>query len=168
MTTATATSRRERDAATDGQYVTLGVDREIFAVEVEKVREILDLQPLSRVPNAPAFLVGMIDVRGLGVPVIDLRVKLGLPAAPPTPSARIVVMEVDVAGRPTPMGLMADRVFEVAPLAATSMEPPPEIGVRWRSDYIQAIARRNGAFVIIFNLSHLFAADEAAFVGEKE
>lgn len=151
----------------DAQYVTLGIDREVFAVEVEKVREILDLQPVSRVPNAPAFLLGMIDVRGQGVPVIDLRVKLGLPPIPPSSHTRIVVLEAEIGGCAALMGLMADRVFEVAALNDQALEAPPEIGARWRSDYIRAIGRRNGAFVIIFNLSHLFSADEAAFVGEK-
>ena len=149
----------------DAQYVTLGIDREIFAVEVEKVREILDAQPVSRVPNAPAFLLGMIDVRGQGVPVIDLRVKLGLPPVPPTEHTRIVVLEVETGGRAVSMGLMADRVFEVTALTGQALEPPPEVGVRWRSDYIRAIGRRNGAFVIVFDLSHLFSAEEAAFVG---
>lgn len=165
MTTTASSARRDDDFKSNSQYVTLGVEREVFAVDVDRVREILDLQPLSRVPNAPPFMVGMIDVRGRGVPVIDLRVKLGLPAVPPTPSTRILVMETTIAGRSTLLGLMTDRVFEVAPLAASSMEPPPEIGVRWRSEYIRAIARHNGAFVIIFNLSHLFAADEVAFIG---
>jgi purine-binding chemotaxis protein CheW len=149
----------------DAQYVTLGIDREVFAVEVEKVREILDAQPVSRVPNAPAFLLGMIDVRGQGVPVIDLRVKLGLPPAPPTEHTRIVVLEVVAGGRTVPMGLMADRVFEVTALAGQTLEPPPEVGVRWRSDYIRAIGRRNGAFVIVFDLSCLFSAEDAAFIG---
>jgi Chemotaxis signal transduction protein len=151
-----------RDSA---QYVTIGIDREIFAVEVGQVREILDMQPVSRVPSAPAFLAGMIDVRGQGVPVIDLRTKLGLPLAPVTEHTRIVVLEVTVDGRPATMGMIADRVIEVTALAEHALEAPPEVGGRWRSDYIRAMGRSGGAFVIIFDLSRLFTSDEIVLAG---
>jgi chemotaxis protein methyltransferase CheR len=115
------------------QYVTLGIDREVFAVEVAVVKEILDMRPISWVPNAPPFMLGMIDVRGAAVPVIDLRLKLGLPAAPPTEHTRIIVLETPLGGRVRLLGLVADRVFEVTPLAEQDQEPPPEVGVRCRA-----------------------------------
>ncbi|SEH30862.1 chemotaxis protein CheW [Magnetospirillum fulvum] len=146
------------------QYVTIGIDREIFAVEVEQVREILDLRPVSRVPNAPPFLAGMIDVRGQGVPVIDLRTKLGLLPVEPTEHTRIVVLEVPVGNRQITMGMIADRVIEVTSLAEHDLEPPPDVGVRWRSDYIRAIGRSGGAFVIVFDLSRLFSSEDAALM----
>lgn len=150
--------------AAQAQYVTLGVDHEIFAVEVEKVREILDMRPIVRIPNAPSFLLGIIDVRGRSVPVIDLRLKLGLTARAVTEQTRIVVLEVDLEERALFMGLLADRVFEVTALDEQDLERPPELGVRWRSDYIRAIGRRNSAFVIIFDLEHLLSCDEAALL----
>ncbi|MGQ9370640.1 chemotaxis protein CheW [Azospirillum sp. A39] len=144
------------------QYVTLGVDRDVFAVPVERVQEILDLRPIARLPHAPPFLLGMIDVRGRGVPVIDLRVRLGLPPAEPTVSTRILVLEVTVGGRELVLGLLADRVFEVTGLDGDRLEPPPQIGVRWRSDTIVGVGRRGDAFVTVFDLSRLFSADEAS------
>lgn len=152
----------------DAQYVTLGIDREIFAVEVEQVREILDMCQISRVPNAPAFMAGMIDVRGQGVPVIDLRLKLGLPSAQATEHTRIVVLEVPVERRTVVMGMIADRVIEVTPLSEHDLESPPEVGVRWRSDYIRAMGRSGGAFVIVFDLARLFTSDEVALVTARE
>jgi purine-binding chemotaxis protein CheW len=83
----------------DTPFVILGLDREVFAVPVETVVEILDMRPMFRVPDAPAHLAGLIDVRGRGVPVVDLRVKLGLPAVPPTETTRIIVLDVHVDGR---------------------------------------------------------------------
>lgn len=151
-------------AAEQVQYVTLGVDNEIFAVEVGKVREILDMRPIARIPNAPAFFLGIIDVRGRAVPVIDLRVKLGLKTAETTDQTRIVVLEVDLVGRSLFMGLLADRVFEVTSLDEQELEQPPELGIRWRSDYIRAIGRRNASFVIVFDLEHLLSSDEAALL----
>src|SRR5258708_2544522 len=129
----------ENQVADIAQFVTLGIEQEVFAVPVETVQEILAMRPLFRVPEAPSYLAGLIDVRGRGVPVIDLRAKLGLPSAPATENTRILVLEVPVSGRTLVLGLVADRVFEVAALDAKQIEPPPDLGVRWRSDYISGV-----------------------------
>jgi purine-binding chemotaxis protein CheW len=153
--------------ARDAQFVTLGIGREVFAVPVEAVVEILDLRPVFRIPETPAYLAGLIDVRGRGVPVIDLRTKLGLPAADATESSRILVLEVGIAGRSTVLGLIADRVFEVMPLDLRQLEAAPDIGVAWRSDYIRGIGRRGDSFVIVFDLAKLFSTDEVALLGAQ-
>lgn len=150
---------------TDAQFVTLGIDREVFAVPVETVLEILDMREMFRVPDAPAYLAGLIDLRGRSVPVIDLRVKLGLPAVAATETTRIMVLEVPVAGKKLVLGLIADRVFEVAALDGGRLEPPPDIGTKWRSDYISGVGRRGDGFVVVFDLGRLFASDEPAFLG---
>ncbi|HYD68930.1 chemotaxis protein CheW [Azospirillum sp.] len=144
------------------QYVTLGVGHEVFALPVEVVQEILDPRPIAHLPQAPAHLLGMIDVRGRGVPVIDLRRKLGLAPAEAGASGdgtRILVLEVPVAGRGLVLGLVADRVFEVTALDEDRLAPPPEIGARWNSACIAGVGRRGGAFVIVFDLERLLAAD---------
>lgn len=142
------------------QYVTLGVEQEIFAVDVALVHEILDVRPISRIPNAPAHLLGMIDVRRRTVPVIDLRTKLGLPPIPPSLTTRIVVLDVPLNGRMALLGLLADRVYEVTPLSEHSLEEAPDIGVRWRSQFIKGVGRRNGKFVIVLDVGRLFGSDE--------
>jgi purine-binding chemotaxis protein CheW len=148
------------------QYVTLGVGEEIFAVEVTRVHEILDLVPVVRLPNAPAHILGMIDVRRRAVPVVDLRVKLGLSPTIATEQSRILVLDVDVGGRTVVLGLMADRVYEVTDLADHAIEPPPDIGMRWRSDYIRGVGRRGQSFVVIFDLSRLFSEEDVPLLGE--
>jgi purine-binding chemotaxis protein CheW len=147
--------------ATEHQFVTLGIEREVFGVPVESVLEILDLRPIFRVPEAPAYLLGLIDLRGRSVPVIDLRAKLGLPAIPATETTRILVLEVEVSGRALVLGLLADRVFEVLAFDAGDIEPPPDIGVRWRSEYIRGVGHRDARFVIIFDLPRLFSTEDA-------
>lgn len=146
------------------QFVTLGIDREVFGVPVSSVLEILDMRPMFRLPEAPPYLAGLIDVRGRGVPAIDLRVKLGLPPVPATENTRILVLEVMVGARPVTLGLIADRVIEVISLVLDDIEPTPEIGLRWRSDYIHGIGRRNDSFVIIFSLPNLFSREEAMLI----
>jgi purine-binding chemotaxis protein CheW len=151
----------------DVQFVTLGIENEVYAVPVATVVEILDTRPVFRIPETPAYLAGLIDVRGRGVPVIDLRIKLGLSATTMTENTRILVLEVPVAGRQIVLGLIADRVFEVMPLDLRQLEAPPDIGVAWRSDYIRGVGRRGKGFVIVFDLAKLFSTDEAAIIGRS-
>jgi len=158
----------DKPAARDvGPCVTLGIDQEVFAVPVEAVQEILAMRPVFRIPDAPRYLRGLIDVRGRGVPVIDLRVKLGLPAAPETENSRILVLEVPLAARPLVLGLVADRVFEVAGLDDGRVEPPPDVGARWRSDYIRGIGRRNNTFVVVLDLAKLFSSADARLLDAR-
>src|ERR1700754_3639616 len=108
----------ESAASHDAQFVTLGIDREVFAVPGDAVLEILDMRPMFRIPEAPGYLAGLIDVRGRGVPVIDLRLKLGLPAQPATETTRILVLEFALNNQEgveqrLVLGLIADRVIEV-------------------------------------------------------
>lgn len=154
---------REAGKATgaEKQFVTLNIDREVFAIPVDAVHEILDMQPTFRVPETPGHMLGLIDWRGRSVPVLDLRAKLGLPSIPPTPTTRILVLEATVCGRALVLGLVADRVIEVLTFGAGEIEPAPEIGVRWRSDYITGVGHRNASFVIILNLARLFSEEEA-------
>jgi purine-binding chemotaxis protein CheW len=143
-------------------YVTLGVGDEVFGVDVAIVREILAYRTAVHLPNAPPFLVGVVDVRGCTVPVIALRLKLGLPAASITDDSRILVLEIDVEGRQLVVGLLADRVFEVAEFELDALEAAPDVGVRWKSEYIRGIGRLRGDFVIIFDMEHLLSSADVA------
>ncbi|ABC22203.1 chemotaxis protein CheW [Rhodospirillum rubrum] len=154
----------QKDVSGETQFVTLGIDREIFAVPVEAVVEILDIRPMFRIPETPAYFAGLIDVRGRGVPVIDLRLKLGLTAATVTENTRILVLDIAVGGRQLVLGLIADKVFEVMGLDVGQLEAPPDIGVAWRSEYIRGIGRRGNDFVILFNLPKLFSTEEVALL----
>lgn len=137
------------------QYVTLGVAEEIFAVPVTRVQEILDMRPIARLPRAPDNLLGMIDVRGEGVPVLDLRLTLGMGAAIDTENTRIVVLSVETAHGPVVLGLRADRVFEVTLLDSDALDPAPAISAGWSGHCIEGIGRRNGQFVTVLDLDRL-------------
>lgn len=149
------------------QFVTLGIDHEVFAVPVNSVLEILDMRPTFRIPDAPLHVVGLIDVRGRAVPVIDLRLKLRLQAIPVTDNTRILVLELPLPDRKLTIGLIADRVFEVAGLDPQSIAPPPDIGTTWRSDYISGVGRRNDNFVVIFDLPNLLSNDDVILLSTQ-
>ena len=137
------------------QYVTLGVAEELFAAPISKVQEILDMQAIARLPRAPDNLLGMIDVRGQGVPVLDLRLTLDMPDAPDTENTRIVVLTVNGPLAPVTLGLRADRVFEVTVLDSDVLDPPPAISAGWSNHCIEGIGRRNGRFVTVLDLDRL-------------
>jgi purine-binding chemotaxis protein CheW len=137
------------------QYVTLGVAEELFAAPVTKVQEILDMRTISRLPRAPENFLGIIDVRGQGVPVLDLRLTLGMEPKADTETTRIVVLSVNGASGPVTLGLRADRVFEVTVLDTDTLDPPPAVNARWQNHCIEGIGRRNGAFVTVLDLDKL-------------
>lgn len=137
------------------QYVTLGVAEEIFAAPVTKVLEILDMRPIARLPRAPENLLGMIDVRGEGVPVLDLRLTLDMSPAPDTENTRIVVLAVNGPDGIVTLGLRADRVFEVTILDGEALDPPPALSDGRGERIIEGIGRRNGLFVTVLDLDRL-------------
>jgi len=147
------------------QYLTLGLDGETFGIGIRNVREILDMRPISKVPHAPDFLLGMIDVRGTSFPIVDLRIKLDLPAVPATEATRIIILDVPMNDRFVGVGFVADRVFEVTGIDESKIEPPPVVGGRWKSDYLAGIGRKGDGFVMIFDLAKLMASS-AGVVGD--
>lgn len=142
------------------QVVTFSLGAEAFAVPVTLVREILDYRETFRIPNGPAYLLGLTDVRGQGVSTIDFRLRLGLTPIEPTPATRILVVDVPLADRVLALGLVVDRVLEVATFAADQIETAPDIGVKWRSDYIGGVVRRAEGFVVLIDVARIFSSDE--------
>ncbi len=149
-------------AAANSSFVTLRAGGENFAIEVCFVREILEYSPITPLPQAPPFLLGVINVRGCTVPVVDLCIKLGLPTVPVSVDTRILVLEITVAGRQLVVGLLVDKVFEVAEFEAGSLEAVPDVGGPWNSEYIRAISYLGGNFVVIFDMERLFGSNDAA------
>ena len=141
--------------------LTLRLQDELFAVEACSVREILDLVPITEVPNASPFVGGLINVRGRVVPLADLRVMFGMDRPEPDQDTRIVVMEIDIDGEPTVAGILADKVHDVTDIEAASIEEAPKVGMRWRPEFIRGIGKRNGGFIIIPDLGRIFATQGA-------
>ena len=144
----------------DIQVVVFGLGEEEFGLPVASVREILDHRSAYRVPNAPAWFLGLTDVRGLSVPMVDLRVRLGMAPADATLATRVLVVDVPV-GRDAPLalGLVVDRVMDVSTFGPASVGASPDIGGRWRSEQIEAILRRDAGFVALLDAARLFGSD---------
>jgi Chemotaxis signal transduction protein len=153
MTGATVNDNRAFEA------LTLGLGGEVFAIDANSVREILDLIPVTEVPGARPFVGGLVNVRGKVVPLADLRLKFGMVQAPPTVDTRVVVVEIDLGGEATVVGLLADKVYEVTGIGRASVEHTPDIGMKWRSDFIKGIGKRGSEFIVIPDIVRIFSAD---------
>ena len=142
--------------------LTMRLDDEIFAIDAESVREILDIVPITRVPSASEAVFGLINVRGSVVPLADFRVLFAMERQARTNDTRIVVVEVELDGERLIAGLLADKVYEVVDIDEGAREPAPRVGMRWPSEFVRGIAQRNDTFVIIPNVENIFATLAAA------
>lgn len=163
-----STASKEEDAmvAQDGtnQYLTFELDGEIFALGIAKVREVLDFTTVTRVPRMPAFIRGVINLRGSVVPVVDMRLKFGLPPADQTINTCIIIVEIDVDGEQVALGALADSVKEVVELDGSDIESAPRIGTRLNTDFILGMGRRDDRFLILLDINRVFSGDELTAV----
>lgn len=142
------------------QYLTFKLDDEIFALDVSKVREILEITSITKVPQTPAYMRGVINLRGSVVPVIDMRLKFGMSETNQTVNTCIIVTEVDMGGDTTVLGTLADSVQEVVEMEPDSIEPAPHIGTKLNTDFIKGMGKVDTDFVMILDIDKVFSADE--------
>ncbi len=149
------------------RYLTFRLGHELFAINVFKAREVLDLSHITRVPTAPGYLRGVVNVRGNAIPVVDLRTKFGLPVAEDSLNTRIIVMELLIDGESVVVGGLADAVHEVLELEPHEINDPPSLGMRWRTDLILGMGRRNDRFTIILDIERVFSTEEVTALAEN-
>jgi purine-binding chemotaxis protein CheW len=140
------------------EALTFDLRGETFALEAGLVREVLDLLPETGVPGAPPFVSAVINFRGRVIPLVDLRVAFDLETAAPTIDSRIVVIEYELGGETALIGLRADKVHEVTSIDHAVTEEAPRVGLRWRSDFVRLLARRDGDVIVIPDLDQIVAA----------
>ncbi len=153
------------------QYLTFTLDKELYAMDIAKVREVLEYTEITRVPRTPEFLRGVINVRGRAVPVVDMRLKFGMTRTVPTVNTCIIISEVELDGESTVLGALADSVQEVFDLEPDQIEPAPRLGARINSDFIDGMGKQGEDFIIILNIDKVFSAEELSVVmntGDKE
>src|SRR5512136_1018212 len=144
------------------QYLTFTLGDEVFALDIGKVREVLDFTMVTKVPQTPDFMRGVINLRGNVVPVVDMRLKFGLSMTERTVNTCVIITEIDVDGESTVVGAMADSVQEVLDLEPEQIEPPPRIGAKLNTDFIRGMGKHNDQFIMILNIDKVFSAIELA------
>ncbi len=146
------------------QYLTFQLGGEVFALDVRKVREVLDYTNVTRIPKTPEFMRGVINLRGGVVPVVDLRLSFGMSPTEKTVNTCIIVVEVAIEEETAVIGALADSVEEVLNLEPESIQPPPRIGASVRTDFIQGMGSRESGFVMILDIDRVFSGEEMAAV----
>ena len=146
------------------QYLTFNLSDEVFAVDVGRVREILEITNITKVPQTPEFMRGVINLRGSVVPVIDMRLKFGMSETERTVNTCIVVVEVDMDGENIVLGALADSVQEVIEMEPSQIEAAPHIGTHLNTEFIKGMGKHNERFVMILDIDKIFSGAELAAV----
>ncbi len=150
------------------QYLTFKLGDEVFALDISKVREVLDFPTITKVPRTPDFMRGVINLRGSVVPVVDLRLKFGMTMTENTVNTCVIITEVQVDGESTVLGALADSVQEVVDLEPDRIEPAPRIGTRLNTEFIRGMGKHNDRFIIILDIDRIFSAEELSLVQEAQ
>jgi len=146
------------------QYLTFMLADEVFALDIGKVREVLDFTSATKVPNMPDYMRGVINLRGSVVPVVDLRRKFGMAATEKGVNTCVIITEVRLDNETTVLGALADSVQEVLDLEPNQIEPPPKIGTKLRTEFIEGMGKHNNRFIILLDIDKVFSADEVSLV----
>ena len=150
------------------QYLTFRLGDEIFALDISKVREVLDYTNITKVPRTPDFMRGVINLRGNVVPVVDMRLKFGMTRTEQTVNTCIIIVEISIEGETTVLGALTDAVQEVIELGPEQIEPAPKIGTRLNTEFIRGMGKRGDNFIIILDIDRVFSADELSLVQQAE
>ncbi len=159
---------KSANAVAVNQYLTFNLSGELQAVEVSSVREVLEMMPLTRLPKTPPFLKGVINVRESVVPVVDLRLRLGLEDLEDTVETCIVVLELEGADRTVVIGVRVDSVEEVVEITDENIEPPPRFGLQLDTEFIKGIGKKDDRFIILLDLYNLFDDKELSALRELD
>ena len=146
------------------QYLTFKLEGETFALDVVKVREILDYSNITKVPQTPDFMKGVINLRGSVVPVVDMRLKFNMPPQERTVDTCVIVVEISIDDEATVLGALVDSVQEVFELEPTHIEAAPRIGTKLRTEFILGMGKREEQFVIILDIDKVFSSEELEMV----
>ncbi|HEY0653733.1 MAG TPA: chemotaxis protein CheW [Chryseosolibacter sp.] len=142
-------------------YLTFKLGDETFAANVSKVIEILEIPKITRVPRAPEFMRGVVNLRGNVLSVVDSRIKFGLPSTDDTVNTCIIVMNISLDGQDITLGLIVDAVKEVRNIAPEAIQPLPEIGSKFNTEFIEGMVKDDNQFIMLLNVAALFSSQEA-------
>jgi purine-binding chemotaxis protein CheW len=147
------------------QHLTFMMAGEEFAIGILQVKEIIEYDTLTKMPMVPAYIRGVINLRGSVVPVVDLAVKFGLPESPVTKQSCIVIVETELDGERTVMGVVADSVKQVIDLVPMDIEAAPLFGTKVRVDFLRGLGKVEKKFVLILDIDRVLTVEELEEVG---
>lgn len=144
----------------EGKYLTFTLAGEEYGIGILKIREIIGMMPITSVPQAPDFVKGVINLRGKVIPVIDLRLRFGMPAMDYTERTCIIVVQIDLQDTALNIGIVVDSVSEVLNISGSNIEDAPMFGTRLNTDYILGMAKIEGGVKILLDIDKVLTQDE--------
>jgi purine-binding chemotaxis protein CheW len=151
------------------QYLTFKLDHETYALDITKVREVLEFSEITKVPRMPEFMSGVINLRGGVVPVVDLRIKFGMTRTEKTIDACIIIIDLVIEDEITLLGALTDSVEEVMTMGTEQILQPPKIGTRLNTEFIKGMGKKNDEFVIILDIDRVFSSEDlTTIMGPEE
>jgi len=161
MMSQTAETADEAERRHDlNQYLTFMLGRETFALGILSIKEILEYSAPTEIPMMPAFIRGVVNLRGAAVPVVDLCARFGRPSAAVTKKTCIVIIETRLQDESHVLGVVVDAVNEVLEIPGSEIEPAPSFGASIRADFIQGMGKVRGKFVIILDVDRVLCVEE--------
>ena len=148
------------DENTSNQYLTFTLRDEDFAIDIAKVREVLDMTTMTKIPQMPSYISGVINLRGNVVPVLDLGYRLGMEPVVPGVNTCVMIVETEIDGATVAMGAMSDSVQMVLDIQATDIEAVPRMGTNINTDFIAGIGRQGDKFLILLNIDKVLSGEE--------
>ncbi|MDD2558611.1 MAG: chemotaxis protein CheW [Desulfuromonadaceae bacterium] len=156
------------DQSSGNQYLTFSLDSEMFALPVSQVREILEFTHMTRIPQTPAYMRGVINLRDKVVPVIDMRAKFGLEVVTETVDTCIIIVQVLIDAEALLVGALVDSVQEVLELNQEQIEPPPRMGVQLNTEFLRGMARVDEGFALLLDIDKVFSCNEIAMIRQSQ
>ena|SRR6056297_2371135 len=148
-------------------YLSFKLGKEEFALHVSKVLNILEMTRITEVPKAPVYMKGVINLRGMVLPVIDTRLKFGLTETVSTEKTCIVVMELKLENDKVFVGALVDEVLAVLELEENQIQSPPSIGSKYKSEFIYGMAKHDDSFIMLLDMEKAFSDDEIMELKEQ-
>jgi purine-binding chemotaxis protein CheW len=141
-------------------YLTFRLGKEDFGVHVSQVLNILEMTRITGVPKTPDYMKGVINLRGTVLPIIDTRVKLAMPETEYTNQTCIIVLDLDIDGNPVNIGAIVDEVLSVIEIEKSQIEPPPNLGTQYQSEFIYGMARPENDFIMMLDMQKVISVNE--------
>jgi purine-binding chemotaxis protein CheW len=155
-----AAAQPAADAAShEGMYLTFVVNEETYGIEILKVQEIIGMMPVTQVPRMPAYVRGVINLRGRVIPVVDLRAKFDMDATDDTGRTCIIVIQVTCGTEEVTMGVIVDEVSDVVHIMASQIEPPPSLGASVNTDFILGMGKVENRVVMLLDTDAVLGSD---------
>ena len=142
------------------QYLTFLLGNELFALDISKVREIVDEKDITKIPRMPTYLRGVINLRGHPVPVIDLRSSFGMSETQMGVNTCVIITELELEGESIHIGALADEVQEVMEIGPERIDPPPHMGTAIDANYIKGMAKLNDQFIMVLDIDRIFTPEQ--------